>query len=383
MTPVARLLAAPLLLAVAAVPAAAGYIVTPLGTLGGGSSFALDIFALDINDAGQVTGNAQTPVGSPNPRLNAFVWQDGMMTNLGVLPGSNNFSRGYAINNAGVVVGESDNNTSRAFRWDPSARTLTDLGGLPPNNRGVAHGLNDAGTAVGASSNGSAVRAARWGADGSVADLGSLDGRSDTPARAWDVNAAGQAVGHSRNAAGVGRATLWLADGTPVELGGLTPTGFAEAFAVSDTGFVVGAAVNGVTAFGTSIRRPFLFTGGTLTELGTLGRTFGEAKDVNNAGLAVGFATNISGSPDRAVLWRDGAAFDLNTLIPVGSGWTLRAAEGINSGGQIVGFGTFNGQTQAFLLTPVPAPAGAVLAALGAGAAGVGAAARRRLSRRA
>jgi hypothetical protein len=39
---------------------------------------------------------------------------------------------------------------------------------------------------------------------------------------------------------------------------------------------------------------------------------------------------------------------DLNTLLPVGSGWTLAVANGINDSGQIVG----NGNNGAFLLTP-------------------------------
>jgi probable HAF family extracellular repeat protein len=355
-----RLLAAAAAAAALAPPAAAGYTVTPLGTLGGSSSFALA-----VNDAGQVTGNAQTPPGTPAPRLNAFLWEDGVMTNLGTLPGSNNFSRGYAINNRGVVVGESDNSASRAFRYDP-AGGLTDLGGLPPNNRGVAHGVNDPGVVVGASFNGSAVRAVRFNGDGTATDLGSIDGLTTTPARAWDVNNAGRAVGHSRDAAGVGRATLWQPDGTVVDLGGLSADGFAEAFAVSETGLVAGAAVAGTTPLGTPIRRPFLYDGTSLSELGRLGRMFGEAKDVNDAGEVVGFVTNVSGLPDRAVLWRGGAAFDLNDLIPAGSGWVLRSAEGINNRGQIVGYGTFDGRTQAFLLTPVPAPPGVVLAAVGA-----------------
>jgi hypothetical protein len=94
--------------------AVAQYQLIDLGTLGGSSSFARA-----LNENRQVTGNAQTPATEPAPRLNAFSWSSpGPMTNLGVLPGSNNFSRGYAINSSGVIVGESDNNNSRAFRWD-------------------------------------------------------------------------------------------------------------------------------------------------------------------------------------------------------------------------------------------------------------------------
>ena len=40
--------------------------------------------------------------------------------------------------------------------------------------------------------------------------------------------------------------------------------------------------------------------------------------------------------------------------LPAGSGWNLRSAEGINADGAIVGYGTFGGNTRAFLLTPVP-----------------------------
>jgi hypothetical protein len=42
----------------------------------------------------------------------------------------------------------------------------------------------------------------------------------------------------------------------------------------------------------------------------------------------------------------------LNDLIPVGSGWNLKEARAINENGEIVGRGTFNSQTHAFLLIP-------------------------------
>ena len=43
---------------------------------------------------------------------------------------------------------------------------------------------------------------------------------------------------------------------------------------------------------------------------------------------------------------------DLNELIPRGSKWVLTAAQAINQQGQIVGYGTVNQQTHAFLLAP-------------------------------
>jgi probable HAF family extracellular repeat protein len=43
---------------------------------------------------------------------------------------------------------------------------------------------------------------------------------------------------------------------------------------------------------------------------------------------------------------------DLNNLLPPNSGWELTQALGINDKGQIVGYGTHDGQIRAFLLTP-------------------------------
>jgi probable HAF family extracellular repeat protein len=58
--------------------------------------------------------------------------------------------------------------------------------------------------------------------------------------------------------------------------------------------------------------------------------------------------------------------FDLNDLIPAGSGFTLISANGINDAGQITGNGiTAAGATHAFLLTPVPEPASLTLAGIG------------------
>ena len=52
----------------------------------------------------------------------------------------------------------------------------------------------------------------------------------------------------------------------------------------------------------------------------------------------------------HAFLYREGRMQDLNDLIPSGSGWVLEEARAINDRGQIVGFGTFQGRTRAFLL---------------------------------
>ena len=62
----------------------------------------------------------------------------------------------------------------------------------------------------------------------------------------------------------------------------------------------------------------------------------------------------VGKSKGRAFLWQGGVMTDLNTWLPTNSGWVLTEARAINALGQIVGAGTNNGQTRAFLLSPVP-----------------------------
>ena len=75
-------------------------------------------------------------------------------------------------------------------------------------------------------------------------------------------------------------------------------------------------------------------------------------------------------------------AYDLNNYLLNGAGWTLQYAEAINNAGQITGYGTINGQTHAFLLTPSIAPAvpepGSVALCAGLAVAGAGLARKRR-----
>ena len=354
------------------------YVLRDLGTMGGTSSFARD-----INNLGQVTGNAQTATGQPAPRLNTFLWDEpGPMINLGVLPGSNNFSRGYAINDFGVVVGESDNNTSRAFVY--ANGTLTGLIRLAgDNDRGVAHDINNNGVIVGISSNGVASRPTRW-VNGVASDLGSVDGLSTTTGRAWGLNEAGQAVGNSRRdtAGTVTQATFWSGTGAPLSLGSLLPDSFSDAFAINAAGTIAGVAVAGNTSSGTNIRQAvrWTFDGSAyaLEALGSMGRTFSEAKAINDAGQIVGFVTNISGSPQRAFLYQAGAMVDLNTFIDVASGFTLATAEGINDRGDIVGWGMVGGQNRAYMLQAIPEPSSAALLLAGLLGAGLWSARRRK-----
>lgn len=329
------------------------YSVIDLGTLGGPQSFARD-----VNERRQVTGNASVEAGSNFP-LQTFRWQDGSIVNLGTLPGAaNDFSRGFAINDAGTIVGESGNGPSFAFRTDNGA--LTQLPSLNPDGTGVANDINDDEQIVGASSNTEVVRPFLIAGD-TIYDLGTLEGSEFSSGRAFGINAKGQIVGVSGRSTDFSlpsQATLWRPRRTPGEfilfnLGSLGDGNlFSEAAAISDRGIVVGRST--VPESG-SRERAVKWRKGRITDLGDLGFNNSRATDVNNAGQIVGFASTFQNFPSfggAAFLWEYGVITDLNTLIPADTGWELLAAQAINDNADIVGFGRLNGETRAFLLVP-------------------------------
>jgi probable HAF family extracellular repeat protein len=154
--------------------------------------------------------------------------------------------------------------------------------------------------------------------------------------------------------------------------------------AVNDAGQVVGDA-----AFSNQTHA-FLYSGGpntsgnfvVVTDLGTLGGGYSGATAINAAGQVVGGSNASSTSGQIAFLWTPvkgmcnlgisaaasginssgqvvagnflwygGVATDLNSLLPANSGWQIGNTTAINDSGQIVGIGTINSQTHAFLLT--------------------------------
>lgn len=352
----------------------ASYQIVDLGTLGGTQSFALD-----VNNNRQVTGNSlvTSDPGSTGSLLRAYLWMSASMTNLGPLPGAgaNRFARGYAVNDSGTVVGEFNNDVSRAFVYSGGTMTgLTRLAG--DNDNGVAHDINNNNVIVGISSNGTASRPTQWAFNGTAfvpTDLGTIAGTMTSTGRAWAINESGTVAGLSQNAASTSQPTRWIG-GVATNLGSLGDgTRFGQAYGLNNNGLIVGASQTGQTVgilTGTTsttvITRAFRWQDWAMTELppfnlyvspGNTGpetNYHSEAKDVNGAGLVVGNSQRIASSPAVATIWINGVPVDLDTLIPAGSGWTLRSAEGINNQGDIVGFGTFNGSSRAFMLTAEP-----------------------------
>ncbi len=208
---------------------------------------------------------------------------------------------------------------------------ISDLGESNDNYR-LAHGINSAGKVVGeyASTPPTSVGAFCYH-DGANTDLGVLNGYRD--AYAYGINDGDQIVGWCDKMGGVERAFLY-SGGTMQDLGTLGSSpgkGYSEAYAVNRAGQVVGMS----TLFDTSINQAFLYGGGTMTSLGSLaGPTRNSsAYGLNNLGVVVGESDVTDSVSPHAFVWSNNVMNDLGTL----PGGFYSHAAAVNDSGVIVG----------------------------------------------
>lgn len=103
----------------------------------------------------------------------------------------------------------------------------------------------------------------------------------------------------------------------------------AAAASINNQGIVAGTF-----ALDSSRTRGFLMSSSETVTLGTLPNDVAsEATDVNEFGQTVG--TSRGSNLSRATVYSAGTLYDLNALIPSGSGWTLEQANAINDRGEI------------------------------------------------
>jgi len=339
------------------------YKLVDLGTFGGPTAYgSINGPGLQlINNAGVVSSFADTAMPDPNAPTfcynpdcflsHAFHWQDGVLTDIGALPGANSSASG-PINERGWSVGQSQKGVMDPLVGTPETRAtlwidgrIVDLGTLG-GNQSLASSLNNEGIVVGISQNtipdpvslfglGTQTRAFIW-QHGVMHDLGTLGGPD---AVAIALNERGQVVGYSFTNAtpnpvtGVPTTDPFLWDhGTMIDLGTLGGTNAnvgSLALVINNKGQVAGTS----NLAGDINFHAFSWDRGTLLDLGTLGGSFSTTFWINDAGDVVGWAATTGDQFAHAALWRNGEIIDLGTL----DGDCFSQAEAINSKGQIVG----------------------------------------------
>ena len=287
-------------------------VLTDLGTLPGGS----DSFAAAINSAGSIVGLATNGVIDPltGPQFDAVLWKDGQITDLGNLGGS--FAVANDINDRGQIVGGGLNTIFDAF------------GGLGPFLGGTTQ-----------------TRALLW-QDGRMRDLGTLGGND---AFAEFVNERGQVAGNSytnsvpnpENGIPTVHPFIWE-NGQMVDIGTLGGI-YGIANRLNNKGQVAGTS----SLAGDQPTHPFLWERGKLRDLGTFGGTTGRANWIDEAGGVVGTASTENDELFRAFRWASGQMTNLGSL----NGDTCSEAFSSNSKGQVVGnsLSDCDHETHAFL----------------------------------
>jgi probable HAF family extracellular repeat protein len=246
------------------------------------------------------------------------------MSSLPTLGGA--YSYAYAISQLGHIVGDSETavGLQHAYLWRGGVMTdLSTLGG----DRSKANGVNSRGQVVGWAYLASGTYHAFLYENGAMTDIGtSFDGWSV----ANDINELGRVVGEYQTSEGM-RPFLW-ANGNVNDLGTLGGASKINLF----------GDIAGFSNYAPLKARPVIFRGSTIVDLGDLGGDDGQAWGINDFGNAVGYSLTGSGQW-HAFLYRGGILYDLNELIPPGSGVELIAATAIDDLGRITGFGCFAG----------------------------------------
>ena len=314
----------------------------------GNARFRPERFAV----SGQIVGRANIGVGLQQ----AAIWQDGQINVV-----DDPISWAFDQNAQGVVVGQFGESPSV---WTPARQSLGSFG--------VVRAINGNSEIVGTSwsSLTGGIYPTRWTLSGSDWIAENI-GAGGTAGRAFDINENGTIAGATSTSDSPHNPmpALWTNGNlTWLDTQGST---VGVALRVNEQSTCVGW-VESPDGYGYS--HGFLWQDGISTDLGTFGQdTSSAALAINNLGEAVGWSGEGYGAGDgtsieqRAMVWSNGAALDLNALIALDLDWHLSIATDINDAGQIVGRGFYRGILNGFILTPVPEPSSFLLALTASG----------------
>jgi probable HAF family extracellular repeat protein len=248
-------------------------------------------------------------------------------------------SRGQVVGSIEVRVGSEEEPflEQHAVIWEKGV--LTDLGDLA--GRAAATAINSRGQIVGVGGGEDYARTALFWDKGDVpfTPLSLLPGTTESVAS--DINPSGQIVGLNATTDGrFGTFAVRWEKGVVSDLGTLGGT-WSEARGNNPAGQIVGFSQTSGLRF-----HAFLWTNGVMRDLGTLGGDGSSAAAINPAGQVVGASGIIPGQfQTHAFLWTNGVMTDLGTLGGENSG-----AVDINASGQVIGAAeTPEGHRHAFI----------------------------------
>lgn len=294
-----------------------------------------------VNDSGQVVGISRIGVADSLGEFwscsaflpgagsicHAFFWDNGVITQLPTLGGTNGF--GADLNNRGQAVGwaetaEFDGSCTgvqklgfKAVLWEPRKGTRRPLEPLPGHSASAATAINERGEAVG------------------------ISGECD------------QAVGRKSAI----DAVLWDQQGNPERLPNLGGDYWHTPMALNDRGEVVGFGNPPGGNFDGDSLRAFYWSAKTgIRDLGRIeGHLSSQALGINARGQIVGVSC---GDICRGLLWVNLERHILQDLLAEPTNDTIWSARGINDAGVITGrIRVANtGRTAPFIATPITVP---------------------------
>jgi probable HAF family extracellular repeat protein len=281
-----------------------------------------------INDAGQVAGTTS--------HHRAAMWTQRNGLREFELPAGFQNSEGVAINSSGHLL---DIAYDQTFKKHESFIFANGVLTLLTGKQTRGYDINNAGVVAGESliDDREISQPVLW-SDNSIRSLGGCCGGSSK-----GVNATGEAIGDAYDAEGRYHAFYWTA-GSGIQLIG-PPDRYSSAIAINSRGDVV------VQSF----PEIFLYSAGKLTRLFLSPKYTNHPRAINDCGVVVG-SFGPHSDADRAFVWEKSVGFqDLNARIPIDSGWKLESAVSISNRGEIVGSGDFKGDdNRGFLLVPTP-----------------------------